>query len=966
MASFFWFVPILLGILFFGCRENHAVRLRNEIRPFEDFQITISPENPARMNQSFLDNTEYPVTITHNGKELPATMRYRGDSSRHDRKKSIKIKFKEGSFFENNNTLNFNAEFSDKTMIRQWMSSKLMTMAGQICYRADLVKIHLNGQYLGLYLNVENMDKYFLERHGLSAENNLYKATKDGACMSRFDDLEKHWEKKTNKKGDFEDLKTLIHELHTTPDNEFEAWLKNTFEYDRLINLIALNMMLSNGSTYYHNYYLYHDLHLSGKWQMFPWDMDKTLSAYNWKPYTYHETSSDWESDNPLIERALLCPPVFSDIQKRVDELHNTLLNDRTVTPAIDKLAELIAPHIAADTLDNIVDEQEWRTNIAHEKVYFDAHYTRLKAQFNNQPKSFVLVPFHGIQTDILTFRWSTSGHRSGKKLSYTLTFGPDFLLSDSLTTRHFENLTDTAFVLTEKLPPGRYYWKVKATDGTFSTTGFNSKAVFDVVSPTLLQKDFVKNTTLTTEGSPYVVIKDLSVMPGVTLTIEPGVTLLFKQNVALACHGNIHAKGTEAAPILLAPENTATAWDCIYFYEKAITGTFEFVHFLEGVLNSKQTDINLTNCSLTLRNKKLEHGKGAMFWADGGQIVIDNCDFQGNNTGEGLVFFNARPQVARSRFEGMPDAIEYISCESGKISENYINGSTDDAIDLNNCRGIHITDNYIFNARDKGISVGTEEFGPSANNNIFNNVLVGNAIGIAVKDSSEAMILGNTFVNNPVGIYLHKKREDFKQGGNAHIGMNVFYGSAKADLVIDAFSTAKTEDCISNLHDLVPGIVKTDFDFINSKRNNFRLANPDPLLTKEPIGAYERDSFPFVLAVAKAKTSDGQDALTGIEIRNPHNLPLDISGYQIVLKNETKEKRITLPLGTWIGPFSSLMVVPDYRKYIPQNAMTVLGNLPKMKSATEVNLIDNLGKPATAAVRLKPKVKAVQSKPQP
>ena len=61
---------------------------------------------------------------------------------------------------------------------------------------------------------------------------------------------------------------------------------------------------------------------------MLPWDMDKSLSYYNWMPYTYHRTSSEWESDNPLVERAILCKPMFNDVKKRIDELHMSRCND--------------------------------------------------------------------------------------------------------------------------------------------------------------------------------------------------------------------------------------------------------------------------------------------------------------------------------------------------------------------------------------------------------------------------------------------------------------------------------------------------------------------------------------------------------------------------------------------------------------------------------------------------------------
>ncbi len=79
-------------------------------------------------------------------------------------------------------------------------------------------------------------------------------------------------------------------------------------------------------------------------------------------------------------------------------------------------------------------------------------------------------------------------------------------------------------------------------------------------------------NRTLTAAGSPYAVPGDLTVGPGVTVTIEPGVTLNFAttdQMVAgvdlgrpeLQVAGTLLADGTAAAPILLTGGNAAGAW---------------------------------------------------------------------------------------------------------------------------------------------------------------------------------------------------------------------------------------------------------------------------------------------------------------------------------------------------------------------------------------------------------------------
>ena len=110
-------------------------------------------------------------------------MRIRGDSSRKDAKKSLKVKFILNGKVK---TLNLNAEFSDKSYIRQYLSSQIMRASGQNCYNTKFAKLSINGKYFGLYLQVENMDRRFLKNNLLDENGSLYKATKDGSCMSIF------------------------------------------------------------------------------------------------------------------------------------------------------------------------------------------------------------------------------------------------------------------------------------------------------------------------------------------------------------------------------------------------------------------------------------------------------------------------------------------------------------------------------------------------------------------------------------------------------------------------------------------------------------------------------------------------------------------------------------------------------------------------------------------------------------
>jgi len=325
----FRFIFILL--IFTACDTDNSIYYSQPV--LEEYHILCNPDSLNYIYTNYKDNTYIPIQIVSNGDTSKARMRIRGDSSRKDAKKSLKVRFLK-RFGKLEKVLNFNAEFSDKSYIRQYLSSQIMQASGQNCFQTSFAKLFVNGEYFGLYLRVENMDADFLKNNLMGEKGNLYKATKDGACMSVFDNLENDWEKKTNIDEGMEDLKQLIANVNSVADSVYLSFIQKNFNYVSFVNMLALNIYLANGSTYYHNYYLYH--YPNGKWELLPWDMDKTLSYYDWMPYQYHRTSSEWESDNPLIERAFLNPQMFADVKNRIDELSRTSVSPNAILPIID------------------------------------------------------------------------------------------------------------------------------------------------------------------------------------------------------------------------------------------------------------------------------------------------------------------------------------------------------------------------------------------------------------------------------------------------------------------------------------------------------------------------------------------------------------------------------------------------------------------------------------------------------
>ena len=119
---------------------------------------------------------------------------------------------------------------------------------------------------------------------------------------------------------------------------------------------------------------------------MFPWDLDLTFDLYGVN-YPYHRSSGYGVPDNPFLERALLCEPIFNYIQHRIEELANTIFNADYLFPIIDSLATSLSSTILQDTLDDVANASVWNQTIENDENFIANRYNSLQYQFENFTK---------------------------------------------------------------------------------------------------------------------------------------------------------------------------------------------------------------------------------------------------------------------------------------------------------------------------------------------------------------------------------------------------------------------------------------------------------------------------------------------------------------------------------------------------------------------------------------------------
>lgn len=410
-------------------------------------------------------------------------LRLRGDSSRKYPKKSLKLQFDSEPFANGRFVLNFNAEYHDRGYLHSTLSSILFNKIGVPCADMEHVRLYLNNAFFGLYIMTENMDEQFLEELGLDTNGPLYKASRDGACLSIYDNVFFHWDHKSGDDPYRAGLSNLIHDLNSVEVDDFPTFLQSKFNSSNLKGFIAMSMLLGNGSTYYHNYFLYFNPE-NDLWNIYPWDLDKTFSNFGIL-IPYHRSSGYWTPDNPLLEKSLLNAQEFENIKNELASLNSSVFTTAFIYPIIDSIQNVIAASVAEDTTDDIPDLAAWEAEILEDKMFIEQRYSEMLNQMNNIPVSFTVERENEVFApgQENTFNWSPSSILSGGPFTYSFYLSQDISFESSETII-IEGITENMLTINLPETEGKYYWTIEATTGfrdhggfdTYNTLYINSK----------------------------------------------------------------------------------------------------------------------------------------------------------------------------------------------------------------------------------------------------------------------------------------------------------------------------------------------------------------------------------------------------------------------------------------------------------------------------------------------------------
>ncbi|HKX61025.1 MAG TPA: lamin tail domain-containing protein [Verrucomicrobiae bacterium] len=295
-----------------------------------------------------------------------------------------------------------------------------------------------------------------------------------------------------------------------------------------------------------------------------------------------------------------------------------------------------------------------------------------------------------------------------------TVSNGLPYTTSPTVTLFGDSHAVDTSKVLVDGIMAGRVAWQARWTNIVSLRPGINRVIVqslnfsdvefarssvdiwYDDGSVTSVSGNIATDTVWSAANGPYQVTGNLTVAPGVTLTIQPGTTVWFGSGVDLvvANGGRLLAEGTDTARIRLSAAPGVANWGGITINGAAASpeSRFAYTH-IDG---NGDTAIEVADGTAFLSHLTFGNPARQYLSLDRASFVVEDCVFPAitgsfeSTHGAGGIKAGGRGIFQRNYFgrvRGYNDALDFTGGNRPgpilQVLNNVFMGSDDDLLDF-------------------------------------------------------------------------------------------------------------------------------------------------------------------------------------------------------------------------------------------------------------------------------------------
>ena len=360
-------------------------------RTVRTYNIVISDEEFAKLNANPTAEVYVQAAVEIDGQRYePVGVRYKGffgmlrfcfqNGQQTCAKLSWKLKFNHfdpALRYHGLKRLNFHSMNSDETQMREVLSYQVFRDAGVAAPRAVHASLELNGESLGLFALVEDIDDRFIaDRFRDRGRGVLYKEIWPGNIDALWvfqENLEDAIARGPLDASGMEAFSEAFGEAETN-EERYQTLIDHLQEPDDLFNYLAADRLSDNWDgivAWYcvpecgnHNYFWYQDA-LSGGYTLIPWDLENTWRSPS--PIRTYFDMPDWDDLHRSCRRRAVfldipalaphCDPIIHAMAtlgwERYIEASRELMREtislELMHERVDRLSELLDEHVRAD-----------------------------------------------------------------------------------------------------------------------------------------------------------------------------------------------------------------------------------------------------------------------------------------------------------------------------------------------------------------------------------------------------------------------------------------------------------------------------------------------------------------------------------------------------------------------------------------------------------------------------------------
>lgn len=332
----------------------------------QKYNITIDPVDLTNLYSNPYSNDYYEAQLTIDETVIDCEIRFRGASARTLPKKSWKLKFPNNDNVFNAQKINFNAEYRDASVMRNYLTAKLFEYFNEPAPQITFINLFINGDYYGVFSQIEELEEDFLNRNYIR-KGSVYKARSHSANFAPIAEYNRYmhpWDKQVGDKNNYNDIIRLLNKLMFYTPEELRNNIEDDIDLLNIINYFAIEFVIVGYDSFTKNYNLYLDKDGQNA-KLFPWDNDATLGNH-WSgsfrnDYIYNidgNQDQNWEClrFNVLFQKLMEYENYRSLFHNRINEVITSGFD--YLKNVMDSTYTLISNDMYQDTKKGYTNEQ--------------------------------------------------------------------------------------------------------------------------------------------------------------------------------------------------------------------------------------------------------------------------------------------------------------------------------------------------------------------------------------------------------------------------------------------------------------------------------------------------------------------------------------------------------------------------------------------------------------------------------